>query len=66
MLAIELDQKYKEAHLNIGIVRLKKDDLKGAEQSFKRALQLDENYREAHDNLVIVLKMKDDLATVQK
>jgi DNA-binding transcriptional MerR regulator len=58
--AIELDPQLAIAHTNLGNIRFRRGDEKGAEELYRRALEIDDRQPEAHYNLGYVLLERGD------
>ncbi|MGO8999018.1 MAG: tetratricopeptide repeat protein [Polyangiaceae bacterium] len=58
--AIELDPQLAIAYTNLGNIRFRRGDEKGAEELYRRALEIDDRQPEAHYNLGYVLLERGD------
>ena len=58
--AVELDPHLAIAHTNLGNIRFRRGDEKGAEELYRRALEIDDRQPEAHYNLGYVLLERGD------
>jgi tetratricopeptide (TPR) repeat protein len=58
--AVELDPKLAIAYTNLGNIRFRQGDEKGAEELYRRALEIDDRQPEAHYNLGYVLLERGD------
>jgi tetratricopeptide (TPR) repeat protein len=58
--AIELDPQLAIAYTNLGNIRFRRGDEKGAEEMYRRALEIDDRQPEAHYNLGYVLLERGD------
>src|SRR5258706_15440584 len=54
--AIELQPKNADAHIALGIARLRSGNAQGGLQSFRRAVELNSSSAEAHHNLGLALR----------
>ncbi|HXF48746.1 MAG TPA: tetratricopeptide repeat protein [Verrucomicrobiae bacterium] len=55
---VQLDPKFKYAHLNLGVVALKQGDLKTAEEEFKKELEVDPQSEKAAANLSLIQRLR--------
>jgi tetratricopeptide (TPR) repeat protein len=58
--AVELDPKLAIAYTNLGNIRFRRGDEKGAEELYRHALEIDDRQPEAHYNLGYVLLERGD------
>ncbi len=55
---VQLDPRYKFAHLNLGVVALRSGDLKTAEEEFKKELEIDSQSEKAASNLSLIQRLR--------
>ncbi|MCI0596405.1 MAG: tetratricopeptide repeat protein [candidate division Zixibacteria bacterium] len=55
---VQLDARYKFAHLNLGVLALKEGDLKTAEAEFKKELETDPQSEKAAANLSLIQRLR--------